>query len=388
MTNERAGKYITQLAGYNAFIPNPLPPEPPIKYDEHLQFLLSEADRTLARLDGIALILPNPDLFIAMYTKKEALLSSQIEGTQASLEGVLAFEADLTPKEDVNEIKEVVNYVKAMNYGMNRLKEDDFPMSIRLIKEIHKILLKGVRGASRRPGEFRRSQNWIGPPGCTLNEAVFIPPPHHMLNELMSDLEKFIHKKDNIPPLVKIGLIHAHFETIHPFLDGNGRIGRLLISFYLFWRGILGRPLLYLSIYLKKYREKYYKHLMRTRTEGGWEEWLKFFLQGVVEVSEEAASSVKEIIGLKEKITNELFMKKIGGAHAVKLLDILFERPLISISDVEEMLKISRQTATNLVNRFNKIGILREISGKKRYRKYLFDDYIKIIARGTEIRPG
>jgi Fic family protein len=336
----------------------------------------------------VALILPNPDLFIAMYTKKEALLSSQIEGTQASLEGVLAFEADLTPKEDINEIREVVNYVKAMNYGMSRLKEDDFPMSIRLIREIHKILLKGVRGASRRPGEFRRSQNWIGPPGCTLNEAVFIPPPHHMLNELMSDLEKFIHKKDNIPPLVKIGLIHAHFETIHPFLDGNGRVGRLLISFYLFWRGILGRPLLYLSIYLKKYREKYYEHLMRTRTEGGWEEWLKFFLQGVVEVSEEAASSVKEIIVLKEKITNELFIKKIGGAHAVKLLDILFERPLISISDVEEKLKISRQTATNLVNRFNKIGIMREISGKKRYRKYLFDDYIKRIARGTEIRPG
>lgn len=387
MTNERTGKYITQLSGYKAFIPNPLPPNPPIKYNEHLQFLLSEADRTLARLDGAALILPNPDLFIAMYTKKEGLLSSQIEGTQASLEGVLAFEADLIPKEDINEIKEVVNYVKAMNYGMSRLKKDDFPMSLRLIKEIHKILLKGVRGASRRPGEFRRSQNWIGPPGCILNEAVFIPPPHHMLDELMSDLEKFIHKKDNIPPLVKIGLIHAHFETIHPFLDGNGRIGRLLISFYLFWRGILERPLLYLSFYLKKNREKYYNHLMKTRTEGDWEEWLKFFLQGVVEVSEEAASSVKEIIGLKEKLTNELLIKKIGSAHAVKLLDILFERPLIGISDVEKMLKISRQSATNLVNRFNKIGILREISGKKRYRKYLFDDYIKIIAKGTEIEP-
>ena len=251
MTNDRAGKYITQLSGYKAFIPNSLPPNPPIKYDEHLQFLLTEADRTLARLDGVALILPNPDLFIAMYTKKEALLSSQIEGTQASLEGVLAFEADLTPNEDINEIKEVVNYVKAMNYGMSRLKENDFPMSLRLIREIHNLLLKGVKGASRRPGEFRRSQNWIGPPGSTINEAIFIPPPHHMLNELMSELEKFIHRKDNIPPLVKTGLIHAHFETIHPFLDGNGRIGRLLITFYLYWRGILGHPLLYLSIYLK-----------------------------------------------------------------------------------------------------------------------------------------
>jgi Fic family protein len=388
MKEERVGKYITQLSGYRAFIPNPLPPNPPIKYDEHLQFLLSEADRTLARLDGVGLVLPNPDLFLAMYTKKEALLSSQIEGTQASLEGVLAFEADLTPKEDINEIKEVVNYVKAMNYGMSRLREDDFPMSLRLIKEIHKILLKGVRGASKTPGEFRRSQNWIGPPGCTLGEAIFIPPPYHMLNELMSDLVKFIHEEDNIPPLVKIGLIHAHFETIHPFLDGNGRIGRLLISFYLYWRGILGRPLLFLSIYLKKNRERYYDYLMRTRTEGNWEDWLKFFLQGVVDVSEEAASSVKEIIGLKDKLKNELFLKKIGSAHAVKLLDVLFDRPLISVSDVEALLEVSRQTATNLVNGFNRIGILREISGKKRYRKYIFDDYVKIIAKGTEMRPG
>lgn len=388
MTNYRAGKFITQLSGYRAFIPNPLPPNPPIKYDEHLQFLLSKADRSLARLDGVALILPNPDLFIAMYTKKEALLSSQIEGTQASLEGVLAFEADLIPKEDINEIKEVVNYVKALNYGISRLEKNDFPMSLRLIREIHEMLLKGVRGFSKKPGEFRRSQNWIGPPGCTINEAIFIPPPHHELDELMSDLEKFIHKKDNIPPLVKIGLIHAQFETLHPFLDGNGRIGRLLITFFLYWRGILGRPLLYLSIYLKKYRERYYDYLMKTRTEGDWEEWLKFFLQGVVEVSEEAASSVKEIIGLKDKLTNELFAKKIGGAQAVKLLDILFARPLISISDIETQLKISRQTATNLVNKFNKIGILKEISGKKRYRKYLFDEYVRIIARGTEIRSG
>ncbi|MFQ6069852.1 MAG: Fic family protein [Candidatus Aminicenantales bacterium] len=388
MTKNRAGRYLTQLGGYKAFIPNPLPPSPSIKYDEQLQFLLSEADRTLARLDGVALILPNPDLFIAMYTKKEALLSSQIEGTQASLEGLLAFEADLTPKEDINEIKEVVNYVKAINYGMDRLKKNDFPMSLRLIKEIHKILLKGVRGTSRRTGEFRRSQNWIGPPGCTINEAIFIPPPHNQVDELMSDLEKFIHEKDNLPPLVKIGLIHAQFETIHPFLDGNGRIGRLLITFYLFWRGFLIRPLLYLSIYLKKYREKYYDYLMRIRTEGDWEGWLKFFLQGVIEVSVEAASSVKEIIGLKNKLTNELFTKKIGSTHAVKLLDILFERPLISISDIERQLKISRQTATNLANRFNKMGILKEVSGKKRYRKYLFVDYMNIISRGTEIEPG
>jgi len=268
MTKDIAGKFISQLSGYKSFIPNPLPPEPPIKYDDRFQFLLSEADRALARLDGVASVLPNPDLFIAMYTKKEALLSSQIEGTQASLEGVLAFEADWKPKDDINEIKEVVNYVKSMNYGIDRLRNNDFPMSLRLIKEIHKILLKGVRGTSRRPGEFRKSQNWIGPPGGTINDAIFIPPPHYQVDELMSDLEKFIHEKDNIPPLVKIGLIHAQFETIHPFLDGNGRIGRLLITFYLYWAGILNRPLLYLSNYLKKYRDKYYDYLMKIRLEG------------------------------------------------------------------------------------------------------------------------
>jgi len=385
MSKDRAGKFITQLGGYKAFIPNPLPPDPPIKYDDRLQFLLSEADRALARLDGVSSVLPNPDLFIAMYTKKEALLSSQIEGTQASLEGILAFEADLRPKEDINEIKEVVNYVKALNYGIDRLRKNDFPMSLRLVKEIHNILLKGVRGASRRPGEFRRSQNWIGPPGGTISDAIFIPPPHYQVDELMSGLEKFIHEKDNIPPLVKIGLIHAQFETIHPFLDGNGRIGRLLITFYLYWSGILTRPLLYLSYYLKKYRDKYYDYLMKIRLEGDWEEWLKFFLQGVVEISLEAASSAKEIIGLKDKLTNELLKKKIGGAQAVKLLDMLFERPLISVSDIVMQLKISRQTATQLINKFSEISILNEVSGKKRYRKYLFADYIKIIARGTEI---
>jgi Fic family protein len=201
----------------------------------------------------------------------------------------------------------------------------------------------------------------------------------------MLNLGVFMHRKDNIPPLVKIGLIHAQFETIHPFLDGNGRIGRLLITFYLYWKGILTRPLLYLSYYLKKYRDKYYDHLMKIRLEGDWEGWLIFFLQGVAEISLEAASSAKEIIGLKDTLSKELFTKKIGGAQAVKLLDMLFERPLISVSDVVLKFKISRQAATQLVNKFSEAGILNEVSGKKRYRKYLFADYIKIIARGTEI---
>jgi Fic family protein len=320
-----------------------------------------------------------------MYTKKEALLSSQIEGTQASLEGVLAFEAGLKPKEDIHEIRKVINYEKALNYGIERLRKNDFPMSLRLVKEIHNILLKGARGTSRKLVVFRRSQNWIGPPGVTINDAVFIPPPPNQVGELVSNLIIFMHRTDSIPPLVKIGLIHAQFETIHPFLDGNGRIGRLLITFYLYWKGILTRPLLYLSYYLKKHRDKYYDYLMKIRLEGEWENWLKFFLQGVAEISSEAALSTKEIIGLKDKLSNELLRKKIGGAQAVKLLDMLFERPLISVSDIVMKLKISRQTATQLVNKFNEISILNEVSGKKRYRKYLFADYIKIIVRGTEI---
>ncbi|PIP16475.1 MAG: cell filamentation protein Fic, partial [bacterium (Candidatus Ratteibacteria) CG23_combo_of_CG06-09_8_20_14_all_48_7] len=273
--DNRTGILLKQAGGYKAFIPEPLPPDPPLVFDEELQSLLSKADRALARLDGITTVLPNPDLFIAMYVKKEALLSSQIEGTQASLEGVLEFEANLTPKEDINEIKEVVNYIKALNHGIERLKE--FPMSLRLIKEIHKILIEGTRGTHKNPGEFRTSQNWIGPAGAPLSDAVFVPPPPDMVLTAMGDFEKFLHGEDKNPPLIRIALIHAQFETIHPFLDGNGRIGRLLITFYLFWKEILSKPLLYLSFYLKKNRAEYYDLLMKVRTERDWESWVKFF---------------------------------------------------------------------------------------------------------------
>lgn len=380
--DNRAGKFILQPAGYRAFIPNPLPPEPPINFDDELQSLLSKADRTLARLDGITTVLPNPDLFIAMYVKKEALLSSQIEGTQASLEGILEFEADLPPKEDINEVKEVINYVKAMNYGIERLKE--LPMSLRLIKEIHKILLEGTRGAHRDPGEFRRSQNWIGPPGASLNEAICIPPPPDMVLSTMGELEKFLHSKDNIPPLVRIALIHAQFETIHPFIDGNGRVGRLLITFYLFWKGILARPLLYLSFYLKKNKADYYDTLMKLRLEGAYENWLKFFLNGVSETSEESASTAREIIKLKDDLITKIYENSISSVYAVKLIDLLFVTPLISVKDAYERLKISNQAANELFKRFESIGILKEITGKRRYKRYIFKSYVDIIARGTE----
>jgi Fic family protein len=383
MQKNRAGRYVMQLAGYRAYIPKSLPPIPPIKYNGELRNLLSEADRALARLDGIATVLPNTELFIAMYVKKEALLSSQIEGTQASLEGVLRFEANLEPSEDINEIKEVVNYIQAMNYGLSRLQ--DMPMSNRLIKEIHEILIKGTRGTHKTPGEFRKTQNWLGPPGANLSEATFIPPPPDALMDLLFNLEEFIHQKDEIPPLIKISLIHAQFETIHPFLDGNGRVGRLLITFYLYWEKILSRPLLYLSFYLKKNRMEYYDSLMKIRLDGNWEGWLKFFLKGVKEVSEEAANSAKEIIILKDTLLKTLFDHKISSIYAVGFLNLLFSKPIITSEKLIKELKVSKETANQIIKKFEKLKILKEISGKKRYKKYIFSEYINIIKRGTEL---
>jgi Fic family protein len=380
---ERAGKYVKQPAGYSAFIPNPLPPNPPIQFDDELHLLLSEADRSLARLDGIATVLPNPELFIGMYVKKEALLSSQIEGTQASLEGVLEFEADLTPKDNIEDIKEVVNYIKALNYGIDRL--NDLPMSLRLIKEIHKILIEGTRGGNKTPGEFRKTQNWIGSTGASLNEATFVPPPPDIVLPNMGDLEKVLYEHENIPQLVKIALIHAQFETIHPFLDGNGRVGRLLITFYLFCKKILSRPVLYLSFYLKKHRNEYYDLLMKVRTDGLWEDWIKFFLKGVIETSVESAKTAKEIIVLKDRLIEELYRNSISSIYAVKLVSFLFEMPVIDTKTVEEKFNIHKDTANELVNRFEQIGILKEITGKQRYKKYLFKEYVDIIKRGTEL---
>lgn len=381
--SEKVGRFVLQPQGYKAFIPEPLPSRSPIKFDDELLNLLSEADRALARLDGIVTVLPNPDLFIAMYVKKEAILSSQIEGTQASLEGVLEFEANLVPNENIYDIKEVINYVKALDYGIERLKT--LPMSLRLIKEVHKILMENTRGATKNPGEFRTTQNWIGPAGAGLSEAIFVPPPPNMVINLMGDLENFIHQKDNIPPLIKISLIHYQFETIHPFLDGNGRIGRLLITFYLYWKNLLSNPLLYLSFYLKKNREVYYDLLMKIRKEGLWREWIKFFLKGVYETSQESANTAGEIIKLKDKIIYKLYENSASSIYAVKLLEILFDKPLVEVKDVVSKLKIHKDTANELIKSFEKIGILHEITGKQRYRKYIFKDYVNIIKRGTEL---
>jgi Fic family protein len=381
MIASRMGVTVRQKGGYQAYIPRPLPPEPPVQFDDELHHLLSEADRALARLDGMTTVLPNADLFVAMYVKKEALLSSQIEGIQASLQGILQFEADMIPTDDINEVKEVINYIRAIDDGLARTSRELF--SLEILQDIHRILLKGTRGGKKESGKIRTVQNWIGPKGSTLYSAAFIPPPPEKVRELLEDLEAFILADDRIPPLIKIGLVHAQFETIHPFIDGNGRMGRLFITFYLCWKGILARPLLYLSIYLKTHRDEYYRLLQEIRFEGDWESWLKFFLRGIIEVSNEALANAREIILLKEKLIDTLVQNNVGGLNAVRLLDLLFTKPVVTAADISSTLGISHQPAYDLVNQFEKLGILREITGKKRYKKYLFVDYVRIIERGT-----
>lgn len=378
---ERAGRYISQPAGFKAFIPEYLASEKfSINRDDELIALLSDADRSLARLDGMTQILPDLDFFIYMYIKKEALLSSQIEGTQASLEGVLEFEANLTPKgEKTDDIKEVINYQKAMNYGISRLK--DFPMSIRLIKEIHEILLNETRGHERTPGEFRVTQNWIGPSGSTIETAAYVPPPKDEISALMADLEKYMYDGGRITPLEKIALIHYQFETIHPFLDGNGRIGRLLITFYLLWKNILSSPVLYLSYYFKKNRQEYYEKLNDVRNKDGIEAWVKFFLKGIIEVSRDASATAKEIIALKEGLIEKYSSVSV---HAVRLINYLFHFPFVNSRKVAQYLKVSKQTALILIKVFEKNGVLKEFTGKKKWKEYLFLDYVALIKKGTE----
>lgn len=382
-SSERTGKVVAQPTGYDAFVPNALPPVPAINIDSEMQYLLSAADRKLGRLDGITRVLPNPDLFLAMYVKKEAVLSSQIEGTQASLVEVLDVPAKGQDESKKNDIVDVVNYVKAMNYGLQRLST--LPLSLRLIREIHAILLQGVRGSDRNPGEFRRSQNWIGVAGCTLATATFVPPPVDEMLKAMGDLEKFFYDKSYIPPLIKIALIHAQFETIHPFLDGNGRVGRLLITFWLCQQEILSKPLLYLSYYFKLNRTEYYNKLMDVRLHGAWEEWIKFFLQGIETVSDEATNSATAILTLRDRYSNEL--SRIAGSNSnyQKLMDYLFEVPVIGRKEIIDVLGVSSPTAGELIDRFCSIGILHDVTPEKqRNKKYHFSEYLDILEKGTE----
>lgn len=380
----RAGYFMNANAGYKSFVPAKLPPDPPIQFDAEMQTLLSSADRKLGRLDGVTQILPNPELFVAMYVKKEAVLSSQIEGTQASFVDVLSAEYNQADDQRRDDVSEVVNYVNAMNWGLDRLGE--FPLSLRLIRNIHAKLLQNTRGSHRNPGEFRTSQNWIGPAGCTLNTATFVPPTVPDMEVALGDLEKYFYEEDYTPALVKIALIHAQFETIHPFLDGNGRMGRLLITFWLCQQEILAKPLLYLSYYFKKNRTEYYDRLMDVRKKGDWESWIKFFLKGVAEVADEATSSASAILKLKEEYTKKLYEKESGNGNYQKLLDVLFEQPFVKRTDVAELLSVSNPTAGNIIDTFCQMGILVDCDPERsRNKMYAFSKYIDILDKGTEL---
>ncbi len=372
----RAGRYVKQPSGYRAFIPAPLPPNPPIVLDPGLLRLLSKADRALGRLDGVTSTLPNPELFVAMYVRQEAVLSSQIEGTQSTLEDVLEFEVDASGRDHPKDVAEVVNYIDAMRHGLERLEE--LPLSLRLLREIHARLLQGVRGQHRTPGEFRKNQNWIGPTGSTLHTATFIPPPVPEMRDALGKLERFLHDTDTHPDLIHCALAHAQFETIHPFLDGNGRVGRLLVTFLLCEREILQQPLLYISHYLKAHRLEYYDRLTAIRHQGDWEGWLRFFLRGIFEVSQGATKTARAILTLRDEhrqLISDVLGNTTNGLH---LLDFLFRRPLVTVRMVEEELNSSYVTANKLVTQFEELGLLNETTGFQRNRRYRYEPYLRL----------
>ena len=339
--------------------------------------LLSKADLAVGRLDGSTETLPNPDLFVFMYVRREAVLSSQIEGTQASLIDVLEFEAEAAEPGRPDDVGEVVNYVAAMNHGLERLEK--LPVSLRLIREIHAKLMHGVRGAERDPGEFRKSQNWVGPPGSTLANARYVPPPPHEMRQALDNFEKFLHQEHPMPALIKVGIAHSQFETVHPFLDGNGRVGRLLITFLLCEKEILKRPLLYLSHFFKLNRAEYYDRLQAVRDRGDLEGWLKFFLQGVAQVAEEATLNARRIVKMREE-HRQLILSRLGRASAkgLQLLERLYFRPIVSVQTVAEITGLSFANANSLSRQLEAVGLLRETTGRKRNRRFSYDPYLRL----------
>jgi Fic family protein len=384
---QRAGVYVRQPTGYRAFMPSPLPPEPPIRLEGELAALLSAADRALGRLDGSVLTLPNPELFIFMYVRKEAVLSSQIEGTQSSLQDLLEAEAALYNESRPRDVGEVINYVSALKLGLASLAE--LPVSVRLIRNIHAELMKGVRGGHLQPGELRLSQNWIGAPGCTLNTASFVPPPAHEVVPALGALEKFLHADDSLPPLVKIALAHVQFETIHPFLDGNGRLGRLLITFLLTEWEILHKPVLYLSHFFKQHRQAYYEHLQAVRDNGNWEGWLRFFLRGVISVAGEASETARRIQLLREEhrtTITERFGRAAGNGQRV--LEKLYDIPIVTVAQVREMTGTTYAAANSMVHRMVELGILEEMTGYARNRRFRYGLYVRLFTDEMPSSPA
>jgi len=377
----RAGDYRTNLTGelqYKSFLPSSLPPNPPVEFDEETVNLLSKANRSIGILEGMSRQILNIELFVSIYVRKEALLSSQIEGTQATLDDIL----DPNIEENTNQnVADVINYIKASQYASARLSE--LPICNRMLKETHEILMQDVRGGEKNSGEFRRSQNWIGPAGSTLKDARYIPPNPEDMLEALSDLEKFINSEDELEPLIKIALIHYQFETIHPFLDGNGRIGRLLIALYLIEKKLLSQETLYISYFLKRNRIEYYDRLTEVRVKGNFEQWIKFFLLAIYESAQDAINTIERIIKLHDK--NIEVVKNTGKAAKtiMKVLNYLEGSPIIDIKKTSMALELSFNTVSNAVNRLVELGILRQTENVRRSRVFAYEEYLGIMRKDT-----
>lgn len=385
MPTRNTGQFVsvaTAGESFQAFVPNPLPPEPNMIWDDDLRSFAEHAALALGRLDGISALLPHPGIFLYAYVRKEAVVSSQIEGTQSSLSDLLLHELDAAPGVPIDDVSEVSNYVAALDHGLKRLREG-FPLSLRLIKEIHAILMSGVRGGTKDPGEFRSSQNWIG--GSRPGNARFVPPPPDRLLECLGALEKFLHNEPTTTStLVKAALAHVQFETIHPFLDGNGRLGRLLITFLLCAENVLQEPLLYLSLYFKQNRTAYYDHLQTVRQTGDWESWLRFFLTGIRETSEQAVATARRLRTLFTDDAARLTGLGRAGGNVFRVHQQFQTLPIASVSRMSEALGISINTARSALEQLQKLGIVRELTGGKYGRLYAYDQYLAILNEGTE----
>lgn len=380
--NARSGKLISNLSGdaeYFSFVPTPLPPVPAIEMDEELISLLVRANRELSVLDSLAIRIPNVPLFVSMYVRKEALMSSQIEGTQTTLEDVLDPTLEINKNRDV---ADVVNYVRATEFAIKRLQT--LPLCNRLLRETHEQLMQGVRGQEKNPGEFRKSQNWIGGQGSSLQNARYIPPNVLDMNVALADLEKYINAEDATDALIRAALIHYQFETIHPFLDGNGRIGRLLITLFLMGKKVLNTPALYISYFLKRNRVEYYDRMTEVREKGNYEQWIKFFLRAVIESAEDAVEAIDELSRLHEE--NIAKINRLGrtAKNSEKLFLYLEQSPIIEIRKTMEALQLSFNTISQMVNRFVELDILQPTNNVSRNRTFAYNSYLTILKRGTE----
>jgi Fic family protein len=385
------GRYERTVAGgdvVDAFLPDPLPPmNPPLAIEGLLADRLRSAEHALGRLELAGEMVPSVDWFLYAFVRKEAVISSQIEGTQATLVDLLQFEAEeaTTPTPDV---VEVCNYLEALTYARQQLADESgLPLSMRVLNETHRRLMQGVRGANKQPGEVRRSQNWLG--GSRPGNAVYVPPPPHVLGELLGNMEKFIHAPSELPPLVRAGLLHVQFETIHPYLDGNGRIGRLLVALLLeHWR-LLSQPLLYLSLFFKRHREEYYRRLGAVRTDGDWEGWLDFFFDGVATIAEEAVTAARELFALVAADRARVLARPMTSVAAARLFEALPRHPIVTVAAVMALLDTSKPTAGRAVDTLVEAGVLKETTGKKRDRSFVYDAYLERLRVGTELgAPG